>query len=625
MLHAAATHGADSSLAALKQLSIDELLAVDIEVTSVSRQPQRLVETAAAIQVITQQDIQRSGATSLPEALRLASNLEVVQINTRQWAVSARGLLTDTANELLVMIDGRSLYSPRVAGVSWDIQDVLLADIDRIEVISGPGATLWGANAVNGVINIITKRAQDTQGALLVAAAGSELQNLTGLRYGGSIGASDFHYRVYAKHDERDGVSQPDGTPFRSGTRSSQGGFRVDGAINQRDALTVQGDLYDLHTQQVASDDLVAHGGNVLGRWSRQVSASAELNLQVYYDHTFLEAPSRRRDSLDTYDVDFDHRFVWRDHHHIVWGVGYRRYDNSVRSNAAATYIPATQQLTVLSGFVQDNLDLFDEHLKLTFGSKFEHNDYSGFEVQPSVRAAWLPNSVQTLWAAVSRAVRTPSRNDRELYQPANPPYTRVGNDTFTAEELLAYELGYRLQPHPRLSFSVATFYDDYDKLRSIERVVPSSPTPTTVGNGQRGYSYGAELTADFYPTHWWHVHVADTEIRIRLRPRSDSTDFSYGANESFDPRQQFFVRSSFDLPRGWQFDAMYRHISRLSHQDTPAYGELDMRLAWQLRTNVTLSLTGQNLLHRRHIEYSSAAGARAIERSFYGKLLCAF
>lgn len=624
-LHCAYSQDLATSSAALKKLSIEELLNVNIEVTSVSKRPEKLFETASAVQVISHDDIQRAGATSLPEALRLASNLEVAQINARQWAVSARGLLTDTSNELLVMIDGRSLYMPRLAGVFWDVQDTLLEDVDRIEVISGPGATLWGANAVNGVVNIITKSAKDTQGALAVAATGNELQDMGALRYGGTIGASDFNYRVYAKHQDRDGPLDANGAALRGGWGSSQGGFRVDGSVGTTDALTVQGDLYTAHYAQPVTTDVVARGGNVLGRWSRTLSQTSALNLQLYYDHTYRDTPNVARDELSTYDIDFEHRFVWNSRHNVVWGAAYRFYDNDTHGEGAVLYIPAEQKLTLFSGFVQDEIGLFHDHLKFTAGTKIEHNDYTGFEVQPSVRLAWLIDAKQTLWSAVSRAVRTPARTDREQYAPTNPPYVRVGNDSFVSEELIAYELGYRIQPSSRLSLALATFYDDYDKLRSYERVNAAVPIPTTVGNGQQGKSYGAEFTADYHLTDWWRLRLADTEIRISIRPRPGSTDVSYGANESFDPRQQVSLRSSFDLPHGLSLDVAYRHVSKLSHQNTPAYGEMDLRLGWQLRSNIELSFDGQNLLHRAHAEFIGAGGVRQIERSLYGKLLWSF
>lgn len=622
-VHAQASVQADTSTVQLKQLSIEELMS--IEVTSVSKRPERLSETASAIQVIAADDIRRAGASSLPEALRLATNLEVAQVDSRRWAISARGLNTDTANQLLVMIDGRSLYTPRVAGVFWEVQDTLMEDIERIEVISGPGAALWGANAVNGVINITTRSAHDTQGLLFSGGAGNELRDFQSIRYGGTLGSTDFDYRFYAKHQERDGPVRPNGDDVAGGWWLNQGGFRIDGALSGSDTLTLQGDLYDGRYRAQNLNAIDARGRNLLARWSHEFSSSSALQLQLYYDFTHRDASNALSERLDTYDVDLQHHLAVGERHALTWGLGYRLYDNDLFDfGSNQRYIPAQRTSRLYSGLIQDQIELRrDWHL--TLGSKFEHNDYTGFEFQPSIRLAWLLSPQQTLWGAISRAVRTPARADREQYQPRDPPYTRLGNDTFESEELLAYELGYRVQPTARVSASIAGFYDDYDKLRSVERVDPASPTPTMIGNGQQGRSYGVEISVDYRVTDWWRLHFGDTEIRIHIRPRPGSTDFSYGANESFDPEHQLSLRSSFDLPRDIQIDAAYRHISRIDHQNVPAYGELDLRLGWWVLHNLELSLTGRNLLHARHAEFGAVNNRSEIERSIYGKLMWKF
>ncbi|MGC3981844.1 MAG: TonB-dependent receptor [Steroidobacteraceae bacterium] len=607
--------------AALKKLSVEELL--NIEVTSVSKRPERLAETASAIQVITADDIRRSGATSLPEALRLASNLEVAQIDSRRWAISARGLNTDTANELLVMIDGRSLYTPRLAGVFWDVQDTLLEDVERIEVISGPGATLWGANAVNGVINITTKNARDTQGLMVGGATGNELRDFAGIRFGGRAGSSDFNYRVYAKHQFRDGPVLANGNDVTGGWRLNQGGFRFDGNLNSGDELTMQGDVYDGRYAQLAAADVRVKGRNLLTRWSHSTDDTSDFQLQLYYDYTYRDTPGVVAEDLDTYDFDFQHRLALNTNT-LIWGLGYRFYDSDTSKFGAQAYLPPERKLKLFSGFVQDEIELHPT-LHLTLGTKLEHNDYTGFEFQPSGRLAWRPTAQQTLWSAISRAVRTPARVDRDQYSPGSPPYTRIGNDSFESEKLLAYELGYRLQPTARLSLAIASFYDQYDKIRSIERVNPATASPTVIGNGQQGHSYGGEFTAEYSMTDWWRLRLADTEIRISLRPSAGSTDFSYGANESFDPEHQLSLRSAFDLPRNIQIDASYRHISRIANQNVPAYGEMDVRLGWRALNNLELSLVGQNLLHAHHAEFGAGTARREIERSWYGKLVWSY
>ncbi|MFT3752608.1 MAG: TonB-dependent receptor [Paludibacter sp.] len=621
LLQTPALQAQTDSASALKKLSVEELM--NLEVTSVSKHPEKLSEAASAIQVITQDDIRRSGATSLPEALRLATNLEVAQIDTRRWAISARGLNTETANQLLVLLDGRALYTPRLAGVFWDVQDTLLEDIERIEVISGPGAALWGGNAVNGVINITTKSAADTQGILLTGGGGNELRHFGGLRFGGTLGASN--YRVYAKRQERDGPVLNNGTDLAGGWDMSQAGMRIDSRLSGRDTLTVQGDAYQARFEQAAAADVDANGNNLLLRWSRTLDTQSGFDLQLYHDFTHRDTPGIVSETLHTYDLDFQQRLLASTRHSVVWGIGYRRYDSRTYNFVGQLYQPASKTSYLYSGFIQDEIALLENTLRLTVGTKLEHNDYTGFEFQPSLRLAWTPDSRQTLWSAVSRAVRTPARNDRELFTPVTAPYTRVGNDSFASEELLAYELGYRVQPQTRLSVAAAAFYNDYDKLRSVEPVNPPATSPTTIGNGQQGHAYGAELTLEYRPTDWWQLRLADTEIRIALRPRPGSRDLSYGRSESFDPKHQITLRSAFDLPRGLQLDATYRHISRIVNNNIPAYSELDLRLGWQVSAQLELSLTGQNLLHAHHAEFSTTTQRREIERNVYGKLTWQF
>ncbi len=620
----AQTQDTASSPRALKKLSLEELLALDVTVTSVSRRPEKLSETASAIQVITQDDIRRSGATSLPEALRLASNLEVAQIDSRQWAISARGFNSTTSNKMLVLIDGRTVYTPLYAGVFWDVQDTLLDDIDRIEVISGPGATLWGANAVNGVINITTKKAQDTQGPLLTATGGRELRNLEGLRYGGALGAN-FHYRAYGKHFERDSTVLTDGSNALNAWHMAQGGFRLDGALSARDGLTVQGDLYSGRIEQPASDPTTVSGGNLLGRWSRTVSERSDLKLQLYVDRTRRRIPGTFAEALNTYDVDFQHHLLLGTRHDVVWGLGYRLIDDDVGNSMVLGFLPPKVTRQWFSAFLQDEIALVADQLHLTFGTKVEHNDYTGFEFQPSVRVAWRLSERDTLWSAVSRAVRTPSRIDREFYAPSVPPFFLVGGTDFRSEKLIAYEAGYRTRLHQRLSVSLAAYYNDYDDLRSVEHVNPPAAFPIFIGNGLKGDSYGAELTADYRVMEAWRLRAGYTELRIHFSHKPGSTDNSVGTGEARDPRHQASLRSSLDLPANWQLDATYRYVSNIDSQNVPGYSEADLRLAWQPRPALELSLVGQNLLHARHAEFGAVATRQEIERGVYVKVLWGF
>ncbi|MBI3851822.1 MAG: TonB-dependent receptor [Verrucomicrobia bacterium] len=608
----------------MKKLSVDELM--DIDVTSVSKRPEKLSGTASAIQVITQEDIRRSGAASLPEALRLASNLEVAQVDSRQWAISARGFSSTTANKLLVLVDGRTVYTPLFSGVFWDAQDTLLEDVDRIEVISGPGATLWGANAVNGVVNIITKSAKDTQGLLVLGGGGTELRDFGGIRYGGTL-SSNLYYRVYGKYFDRDSAVVPSGRDATNDWYKGQGGFRLDWDATEANLLTLQGDIYDGRIAQPGTaGDIAVAGGNVLGRWSHTVSEASDFKLQLYYDRTHRDIPGTFAEDLDTYDLDFQHRFPIGERNDIVWGLGYRLIEDDVGNTAALAFLPARLSRQWFSGFVQDEIALVRDRLHLTLGTKLEHNDYTGFEVQPSGRLAWNVTQHQTVWGAVSRAVRTPSRIDNDFFAPGNPPFTLLqGGTNFVSEELLAYELGYRIQPHPRLSLSLAAYYNDYDNLRSVEKVNPPAPFPIVIANGQEGESYGAELTAEYRVTDWWRLRAGYTELRIHVRAKPGSTDTSNGSGESHDPNHQVTVRSSWDLPGHLEFDAGFRYVSQIENQKVPAYEELEARLAWRPIPKLELSIVGQNLLHNHHPEFGALASRQEIERSVYGKVTWRF
>jgi iron complex outermembrane receptor protein len=610
------------SAASLKGLSLEELL--DIEVTSVSRRPERLSEAASSVQVITQDDIRRAGATSIPEALRLASNLSVAQIDSRQWAISARGFNSTTANKLLVLIDGRTVYTPLYAGVFWDVQDTLIEDIDRIEVISGPGATLWGANAVNGVINITTKTARDTQGLMLSAAAGNELEADAGVRYGGSSG--NWAYRVYGKYTDRDGPELPSGRDISRDWHTAQGGFRLDGVLSQSDSLTLQGDFYEGRIQQPFTDEIEVHGWNAIGRWSRRLSDGSDLQLQLYFDRTHRDIPRSFTEDLDTIDLDFQHHIAFGERHDVVWGLGYRFIDDEIENGLAFAFLPTDLTREWFSAFVQDEIKLYDA-VRLTLGMKLEHNEYTDLEAQPNARLSWRLNDTSLVWSAISRAVRTPSRIDREFYSPGRAPFVGLrGGPGFDSETVIAYEVGYRAQPLDRLLLTVSTFYNDYDHLRSVERINPPAPAPLFIDNGFEGTTYGAEVTADYRVTEVWRLSAGYTELRVDLDRKRWSTDPSLGSNESHDAENYFLVRSSLDIA-DWQLDASYRHAGRIANQNVPSYGELGVRIAWWLTPNIELSLVGQNLLHDSHPEFGTlsplvTSTRNEIERSGYARIV---
>src|SRR3989440_2328702 len=482
----------DSSLSAdsLKKLSIEQLM--NVEVTSVSKRPERLAQAASAIQVITQEDIRRSGASSLPEVLRLATNLQVAQVDSRQWAISARGFNSTTANKLLVLIDGRTVYTPLFSGVFWDVQDVPLADIDRIEVISGPGAALWGANAVNGVINVISRNSKDTQGLLVSGGGGTELRGFGNARWGGTLSPT-VHYRVYGTGFARQPTLLPSSLDAADDWHALQGGFRVDWDASPTNGVSVHGDLYDGRIGQPSAGDIAVSGRNLAARWSHTISATADVRTELYYDRTHRDIPGTFGEDLDTYDVDIQHRTELGQPHDLVWGLGYRLINDRVVNSAAVEFLPLHVARQWFTGFVQDEIALVSNRLHVALGTKLEHNDYTGFEIQPSGRVNWRLSPSGTLWAAVSRALRTPSRIDRELFVRVPPATFLAGGPGFDSEEELAYELGYRHQ-RGALALSVATFYSRYHGLRSVQQLHPPAPDTLVIANGQDGESYGAEL-----------------------------------------------------------------------------------------------------------------------------------
>jgi iron complex outermembrane receptor protein len=602
---------------ALKRLSVDQLM--DIDVTSVSKRPEKLFEAASAIQVITGDDVRRSGATSLPEALRFASNLEVAQIDSRQWAITARGFNNVFADKMLVLIDGRSVYTPLYAGVYWDVQDTLLEDLDRIEVISGPGSTQWGANAVNGVINITTKSAKDTQGGLLTSSVGSELRDSGGARYGGRI-APGIYYRVYGKYSERGDSVRPNGSGSNDAWRMLQGGARVDADVGAGNVLTFQGDVYNGSLGQISPDDISVSGNNLLGRWSRTLDTNSDLKLQVYLDRTHRSMPGSFTQDLQTEDLDFQHRFPLGTAHDIVWGLGYRVVADDIANTPANAFLPPKVTREWANIFAQDEITLSKDRLMLTLGTKLEHDGYIGYEWEPSARMAWTPNKRNTLWAAVSRSVRTPSRIDRDLFSPAIPPYRIAGGSKVVSEKLLAYEIGYRLELTPNLVTSIATFFNDYADLRSLEPLNPPLAFPVQASSGLEGRSTGAELTADWQATPAWRLRAGYTEMRVSSERQAGTVDRGTRDSIARDPNRQIQLRSLLNIRANWEFDNALRYVAPIGSQSLPGYTELDVRLGWRPARNWEISLQGTNLLHRSHPEFNTFNGRREIQRSMQVK-----
>lgn len=618
----AADSGSVPPPSVMKKLTVEQLM--DIDVTSVSKRPERLFDAASAIQVITTEDVRRSGATSLPEALRLASNLEVAQIDSRQWAITARGFNNVFADKMLVLIDGRSVYTPLYAGVYWDVQDTPLTDLDRIEVISGPGATQWGANAVNGVINIATKSAKDSQGTLVSAGAGSELR-LNGLvRHGGQLAPGVF-YRAYVKYFDRGDSARPSGNRSNDAWHTVQGGFRIDGDVSPESAYTIQGDAYNGSIGQVGPDNIRVNGANLLGRWARKVSGKAEWKLQAYLDHTHRRIPGSFTQDIETGDLDFQYRFRPNANHDVVWGLGYRVSRDDIVNTPANAFLPPSVTRQLVNIFGQDEAFLVKDRLNLTLGTKVEHNDYTGFEFEPSARIAWTPDRQKTVWGAISRAVRTPSRIDRDLFSPATPPYRIAGGKHVVSEKLIAYEAGYRVQVDPSVAFSVAAFFSSYDDLRSLEPLIPPAAFPVEASSGLRGWSSGAELTAEWSATSWWRIRGGYTELRVHSEPQPGTVDRSTRDSIARDPNHQLQVRSMIDLGPRWEWDTTVRHVARIGNQGVPDYVELDLRLGWQPAATWDVALVGTNLLHSKHAEFNSPPGRREIQRGVFLKTSCRF
>ena len=602
---------------ALKQLSLEELF--DLEVTSVSMKPEPVSKTAAAVHVVTADDLHRTGVLSIPEALRYIPGVEVARVDSRSYAITARGFNGTVANKLLVLMDGRSVYTPLYSGVFWDVQDAFIEDVEQIEVIRGPGATVWGANAVNGVINIISKSAANTQGFLVTGGAGNVERGFGGVRYGGTFGPETF-FRVYAKDYDRGPSLHTDGTEVGDASRMWQGGFRADWTPTTSEGLTVQGDLYGSSIDRRGADPSVLSGGNALAKWTKRFSGHSNFQVQAYYDRTKRDIPSTFGETLNSYDLTLNHRFVPAARHDVVWGLGYRLTSDDARNTTALAFLPPRLDHRLYTGFLQDELTLAANRLYLTLGSKIEHNDYTGFEYQPGVRVAWTPAPEHTIWGAVSRAVRAPSRIDRDLFVPGQPPYFLVGDSTFESEVLDAFELGYKGQPTSELTTSIATFYNVYDKLRTLE-----TGTPLHLGNGLDGRTYGVEVEAAWQASSRIRMSAGYTLLRLILDVEATSTDTGSEKQEGDSPRHQAFIRSSLDLPHAVALDVSVRFVDQLRNQQVPSSTVCDARLAWKPAKSAEVAVVGQRLFDPKQPEFGAPSARREIGRSIYGKVSCLF
>lgn len=603
----------------LKSLSVEELM--NVEVTLVNRTPQKLTEAASAIQVITSEDILRSGASNVAEALRLVTNLQVAQLSSSAWLISSRGFNTIFANKLLVMIDGRTVYTSLYGGVLWEQQNVLLEDIDRIEVVSGPGGTLWGPNAVNGIINIITRSTKETQGLYASVSAGTFVKNTASVRYGGKI-SDKMYYKIYGQHFERNATKLANGTKNDDAWRMDQGGFRFDWNPSQKDVISIDGEYYG-GIRKTPVDHSPLNGQHLLSRWTRTISNRSDIALQLYYDRYYREdVPTTSYDKMKTIDADFQHHFHIGKKQSIVWGTGYRFVKDDASYPATGGITPRFKRLDLFTAFVQDEL-LLTDNLRFIIGTKLLHNVYTNWEWQPSARLAWIKNH-STLWAAVSRAVRTPSRFDVDYYLPMTPQPPNVpsvaGGPNFISEKMVAYEVGWRFQPSPVSSFSVATFYNVYNDVYSVE-ALPGTFT-YQIQNGSEGRSWGAEFAGNYQLLKSWRIRAGYTYFNKDLHAKSGHTfDPLYLGN---DAKNQAMLQSILDLPGHFQFDVVARYLDRLPKTfatvAVPSYLTFDARLAFTFK-GFEFAVIGQNLSEKNHTEF----GSFQIPRSVYGKITARF
>jgi iron complex outermembrane receptor protein len=631
----------------LTHVSLEEL--GQIEVTTTSKEPVKASRTPAAIYVITQEDIRRSGATSIAEALRLAPGVEVARVDSNTWSLGVRGFGSALSRSVLVLIDGRTVYTPLFAGVYWQVQDTLLEDIERIEVIRGPGGTIWGANAVNAVINIITKNTKETRGTLVSTGGGNLDQGFVNFRYGAGNG-QNFGYRIYGKDFTRGPEFHPNNRQFDD-WRMGQAGVRADWELHNRDTLTLQGDLYKGDAGQSVGitsysppymtnveQNAELAGGNLLGHWKRALGPGSDIQLQTYYDRTNRKQ-ANFAESRDTFDIDFIHHLAlpWRQD--FLWGLGTRLSSGNVTQIVpTVVFTPNHYTDKLYNAFIQDEIPIIGNRLSLTIGSKFLHNNYSGFEVQPTVRLLWTPNPRQSIWGAVTRAVRTPSRVEEDLQLTAlfmsNPLtfFRIVGDRKFSSENLIGYEVGYRSLVKPKFYLDIATFYNNYGHLLSIEPGTPfseSSPPPAHVvvpflfRNGLFGNTSGFEIAPDWTPTHWWRVRGSYSYLHMDLSARPWSQDAStVSSTQGSSPHHQVAVQSAWNFPKKLEFDQTFRYVSALPAKLVGAYATADVRFSWRATHSLDLSVVGQNLFQPHHAEFSGDPGGLVgIARSVYVKI----
>lgn len=647
----------------LKGLTLEQL--GNIEVTSVSKSPVSVTRTPAAVFVITQQDIRRSGATTLPDALRLAPGVEVARIDAVKWAIGIRGFEGRLSRYVLVLIDGRSVYSPLFHGVYWEVQDTLMEDIDRIEVVRGPGGTIWGPDAVDGVINIITKNAKETQGSLLSMGGGSVTQGSLNFRYGGA-GGPNLSYRIYAKGSTNSPQFHFDNQQFDD-WRRTQGGFRIDWDPSGRDKVTIQGDAYIGDAGEsvrittiappsvnVVNQNAELSGGNALVRWKRTLGSRSDLQIQTYFDRV-SRLQANQAEYRDTWDFDLIHHFGLSKRQDFIWGVGARISPANLPTVVPTlVFTPQSRTDQLYTGFAQDEIQLLPDRLSFTVGAKLLHSSFTGFDTEPSARLLWTPSEHATFWGAVTRAVRTPSDLEDTLQSSALNTLSplsfkrSVGDGLFTSETVLSFEIGYRQLFSPRVSLDVATFFNNYDHLASIEPATPFKETsqgetyaviPSVNRNGLLGTTKGFELAPSLKPATWWRIQGSYSFLDMDLRTAPGSTDSnSVTFTEGSSPRHEFAFQSWLDLRGHVEFSQDIRFVSKLPGQQVnlvpgqlttamplqtvSGYSTAGVRLAWEAVPHLELSINGRNLFQPHHAEYGGDPGPFVgIKRSIFAAI----
>ncbi len=640
----------------LASKSLEDLMSIDV--TSVSKKEQKLSRTAAAVLVITRDDIRHSGATNIPDVLRMVPGMDVAQISANVWAISARGLNKEFSNELLVLLDGRKVYSPTTGGVFWDVLDVPLEDIERIEVIRGPGGSVWGANAVNGVVNIITRKARETLGTMVAAGGGNLDQGFGTVQQGGALG-TNAEYRFYAKYFNQNHMPGLTGQNGADGWHVLRGGFRVDSTLSSKDTLTLQGDLYtgrdgvpSSYLPSITSPEALnvnletnLSGGFMQSFWNHVYSARSDTSLQISFDG------SKREDALgearNTVSLDFQHHIAWGERQDIVWGLGYLYTRSQTTGTLSFSLNPADLNTQLFSSFIQDEIAILKDRVYLTAGAKLEHNYFTGLVLMPMSRVTWTPNAHHMLWAAISHVQRTPASVDTTerinvggFPGPGGAPVlvSIFGNPLFKNEGLVAYELGYRTTVLKNVSIDLAAYYNDYENQKTIEPIAPFfEPTPPpphlvlplTYENLMYGETQGAEVAVNWKAADRWTLSPGYALEQIHLHTSPGSMDTTSGpADEGSLPRHSAQLRSHLDLAHGMAWDTAAYFVDRLTYQKVPSYTRLDTGLSWQWSKKFSISLVGQNLLRDHHLEFIDTGGATRstlVKRSVYAKILWQF